>query len=56
MEKTAKTLAKVLFGAFVFWYLSRRTSLGQAFTTDVAAIPQQLGVAEGLKSAIQFTK
>jgi hypothetical protein len=56
MDERAKTLTYILLGSFVLWYLLRQTSLGKAYSSDMAAIPQQLGVAEGLKSAIQFAK
>lgn len=49
-------ILKIGLAAFAFWYLTRRTDLGQEFIGDVGALPQQLGVAEGLKSAIQLTK
>ena len=52
----ANDITKIILGTFVIWYLLRRTNLGQAYVTDMAAIPRQLGVAEGLKSAAQFVK
>jgi hypothetical protein len=52
----ANDITKIILGSFIIWYLLRRTNLGQAYATDMAAIPQQLSVAEGLKSAVQFVK
>ena len=52
----ANDITKIILATFVIWYLLRRTNLGQAYVTDMAAIPEQLGVAEGLKSAVQFMK
>jgi ABC-type uncharacterized transport system permease subunit len=51
-----KTLTKYFLITFAFWYLLRQTKVGLAFSTDMTAIPQQLGVTEGLKSAIQLVK
>lgn len=47
---SSNTIIKAVLVIFVVWYLLRRTTLGKAFSADVAAIPQQFGVAEGLKS------
>jgi hypothetical protein len=49
-------LLKWVFACFVIWYVLRRTDVGREFDTDMRAIPQQLGVAEGLKSAIELVK
>lgn len=51
-----KTVTKYLLITFVLWYLLRQTSLGRAYSGDMLAIPRQLGVAEGLKSASQYIK
>jgi hypothetical protein len=56
MKIETSGIAKLVLWSFVLWLLLRKTSLGQAYSTDMAAIPQQLGVAEGLKSALQFMK
>jgi hypothetical protein len=53
---TTKTIGKWLVVTFVLWYLLRQTTLGSAYSRDMMAIPQQLGVAEGLKSASQYIR
>lgn len=56
MSTTTKTIGKWLVVTFVLWYLLRKTTLGSAYSSDMMAIPGQLGVAEGLKSASQYIK
>jgi hypothetical protein len=56
MKIETSGIAKVFLYSFAIWFILRRTDIGQAYSSDMAAIPQQLGVAEGLKSAIQFVK
>lgn len=56
MSKTSSSIINILLASFVLWYLLRRTNLGQAYSSDMYAIPQQLGVAEGLKSAANFMR
>ena len=55
MSKTTALITKFLLVTFVLWYLLRKTTLGSAYSSDMMAIPGQLGFSEGLKSAKQYT-
>lgn len=53
-KKIGAQVGGFLLVTFGLWYFLRRTSLGSAYASDMYAIPQQLGVAEGLRSAQRY--
>lgn len=53
-SKITKQVGGFLLVTFALWYFLRRTSIGSAYAREMWAIPQRLGVAEGLRSAQDY--